>query len=119
MASRVAAYFTPERLAAYPNVDGVLALTHHTGCSIPLHGLAYEYLQRSLRNVARNPNIAAFVVIGLGCEVNQIEPCFEVTAERMSGLNPAGPPFKGLPSIRISSVAKRSAGVLSRNAAWR
>ncbi len=90
VASRVAAYFTPERLAAYPNVDGVLALTHHTGCSIPLEGQAYEYLQRSLRNVARNPNIAAFVVIGLGCEVNQIEPCFEVTAERMSGLNPAG-----------------------------
>ena len=90
VASRIAAYFTPERLADYPNVDGVLALIHHTGCSIPLEGEAYEYLQRSLRNVARNPNIAAFVVVGLGCEVNQIEPCFEVTAERMAGLNPAG-----------------------------
>jgi altronate hydrolase len=44
--SRIAAYFTPERLAAYPNVDGVLALIHHTGCSIPLEGQAYEYLQR-------------------------------------------------------------------------
>jgi len=90
VASRIAAYFTPERLAAFPNVDGVLALIHHTGCSIPLEGESYDYLQRALRNVARNPNIAAFVVVGLGCEVNQIEPCFEVTAERMAGLNPAG-----------------------------
>jgi altronate hydrolase len=90
VASRIAAYFTPERLAAYPNVDGVLALIHHTGCSIPLEGRAYEYLQRSLHNVARNPNVAAFVVIGLGCEVNQVEPCFQVSAERLAGLNPAG-----------------------------
>ncbi len=88
--SRIAAHFTPERLAAYPNVDGVLALIHHSGCSVPLEGESYEYLQRTLRNAARNPNIAAFVVVGLGCEVNQIEPCFEVTAERMAGLNPAG-----------------------------
>jgi altronate hydrolase len=90
VASRIAAHFTPERLAAYPNVDGVVALTHHTGCSIPLEGQAYEYLQRALHNVARNPNVAAFVGIGLGCEVNQVEPCFQVSAERLAGLNPAG-----------------------------
>jgi altronate hydrolase len=90
VASRIAAYFTPQRLAAYPNVDGVVALVHHTGCSIPLEGQAYEYLQRSLHNVARNPNVAAFVVVGLGCEVNQVEPCFQVSAERLAGLNPAG-----------------------------
>jgi len=90
VSSRIAAYFIPERLAAYPNVDGVVALIHHTGCSIPLEGRAYEYLQRTLYNVARNPNIAAFVVIGLGCEVNQVEPCFQVSAERMAGINPAG-----------------------------
>ncbi len=88
--SRIAAHFTPERLAAFPNVDGVIALTHHTGCSMPLHGHAYEYLQRTLYNTARNPNVAAFVVVGLGCEVNQIEPCFGVEADRLAGLNPAG-----------------------------
>ncbi len=90
VSSRIAAHFTPERLAAYPNVDGVVALIHHSGCSIPLEGRAYEYLQRTLYNVARNPNIAAFVVMGLGCEVNQLEPCFQVSAERLAGINPAG-----------------------------
>ena len=90
VASRIAAHFTPEHLAAFPNVDGVIALIHHSGCSIPLDSRAYEYLQRTLHNAAHNPNVAAFVVVGLGCEVNQIEPCFGVTAERLAGLNPAG-----------------------------
>ena len=90
VASRIAAHFTPERLAAYPNVDGVIALVHHTGCSIPMDSPAYGNLQRTLRNVARNPNLAGFVAVGLGCEVNQLETCFEVDAERLAGLNPAG-----------------------------
>lgn len=90
VASRIAAAFTPQRLAAYPNVDGVIALVHHTGCSISLDGSAYHNLRRALHNAARNPNVAAFVAVGLGCEVNQLEPCFEVPAERLAGLNPAG-----------------------------
>ena len=95
VASRIAAHFTPERLSAYPNVDGVIALTHHTGCSMPPGGKpagggAYDNLQRTLRNTARNPNLAGFVAIGLGCEVNQIETCFGVPPERLAGLNPAG-----------------------------
>ena len=32
---KIAAYFTSERLAPYPNVDGVIALTHEGGCSSP------------------------------------------------------------------------------------
>jgi altronate hydrolase len=90
VASRIAAHFTPERLAAFPNVDGVIAMVHHSGCSFPLGGEAYTNLQRTLRNTARNPNLAGFVAIGLGCEVNQLETCFEVPDGRLSGLNPAG-----------------------------
>ncbi len=58
-------------LAAFPNVDGVVALTHKTGCGMaagePLH-----LLRRTLAGYARHPNFSHVVVIGLGCEVNQI-----------------------------------------------
>jgi altronate hydrolase len=55
----------------YPNVDGVIALTHKSGCAIEEGGLDHEVLQRVLAGYARHPNVAAYVVIGLGCEVNQ------------------------------------------------
>ncbi|MBV9653697.1 MAG: altronate dehydratase [Acetobacteraceae bacterium] len=58
-------------LADYPKVDGVVALTHKTGCGMaagePLH-----VLRRTLAGYARHPNFSHVVVIGLGCEVNQI-----------------------------------------------
>ncbi len=74
-AVRIAREFTPERLAAYPNVDGVVALVHPSGCSIPQNGLSHLHLQRALLNLAQHPNIAAAVYVGLGCEVNQMDEC--------------------------------------------
>jgi altronate hydrolase len=68
----IAHHFTPERLAAYPNVDGVLAFTHHSGCSIKIGGGDYVLLQRTMAGIARHPNIGAYILVGLGCEVNQI-----------------------------------------------
>lgn len=73
--SQIVRAFTPEKLAAYPNVDGVAAVLHHSGCSMPPGGLSYQYLRRSLVNLARNPNIAAAVYVGLGCEVMQVSDC--------------------------------------------
>jgi altronate hydrolase len=67
----IARYFTPERLAGYPNVDGVIALTHASGCSIRKDGPDYVWLQRALAGMARHPNVAAAIFVGLGCEVNQ------------------------------------------------
>ncbi|HEY6546755.1 MAG TPA: altronate dehydratase family protein [Vicinamibacteria bacterium] len=55
----------------YPNVDGVLAITHKSGCGVRTFGEDHELLQRVLAGYARHPNVAAYVVIGLGCEVNQ------------------------------------------------
>jgi altronate hydrolase len=55
----------------YPHVDGVLALTHKSGCGMKSSGDDYDILQRVLAGYARHPNVAAYVVIGLGCEVNQ------------------------------------------------
>jgi altronate hydrolase len=68
----IAHYFTPERLAAFPNVDGVIALTHQLGCATRLGGHDYLMLQRTLAGMARHPNIGAYILVGLGCETNQI-----------------------------------------------
>ena len=58
-------------LADFPNVDGVVALTHRTGCGMN-DGDALQILQRTMGGYARHPNFAAIVNIGLGCEVNQV-----------------------------------------------
>ena len=61
----------------YPNVDGVVAVTHKSGCAIQQFGEDHEVLQRVLAGYARHPNVAAYVVIGLGCEVNQASVMIE------------------------------------------
>ncbi len=70
---KIAHYFTPERLAPYPNVDGVIAVTHHTGCCTPVAEELADNLRRTLENTARNPNVAGFIFVGLGCEENQLD----------------------------------------------
>jgi altronate hydrolase len=56
----------------FPNMDGVVAFTHKTGCGMDA-GEPREALQRVLTGMARHPNIAGFVMIGLGCEVNHLD----------------------------------------------
>src|SRR5216683_1054774 len=58
-------------LADYPNVDGVVALTHKTGCGMT-QDEPLALLRRTLGGYARHVNFSAVVVMGLGCEVNQI-----------------------------------------------
>lgn len=65
--------FPKEVLAQYPGVDGIVALTHATGCGMADRGDGMKALQRTLWGYARHPNLAGVVMIGLGCEVNQIE----------------------------------------------
>ena len=69
----IAAAYTPEILAKYPNVDGVVAFTHGTGCGMADSGDGYAALQRVLWGYARHPNMAGILLVGLGCEVNQID----------------------------------------------
>ena len=68
----IAAHFTPERMKAYPNVDGVIPLVHTLGCADQIGSPNYVVLQRTLAGMARHPNVAGSVVVGLGCEVNQV-----------------------------------------------
>jgi altronate hydrolase len=71
VAREIAHHFTPERLAAFPNVDGVIALTHASGCPLRVGGPDYVLLQRTLAGMARHPNVGACLIVGLGCESNQ------------------------------------------------
>jgi len=66
-AREIARHFTAERLAPFPHVDGVLALTHCLGCPIQ-----YPLLQRTLAGMARHPNVGGYLLVGLGCETNQV-----------------------------------------------
>jgi altronate hydrolase len=56
----------------FPGVDGVVAFTHKVGCGIQ-PGEPHKLLQRVSAGIARHPNIAGYVMIGLGCEVNQVQ----------------------------------------------
>ncbi|MBW7881951.1 MAG: altronate dehydratase [Caldilineaceae bacterium] len=67
----------PHALAGFPNVDGVVALTHTGGCTASEHGAAIDLLRRTLGGYARHPNFAAVLLIGLGCEDNQIDRLME------------------------------------------
>lgn len=61
-----------DRLAPYPNIDGVIALAHGTGCGMAAEGEGYDSLQRVLWGHATHPNVGAAIFIGLGCEVMQV-----------------------------------------------
>jgi arabinonate dehydratase len=66
------AFAAPGALDDHPGVDGVIAITHASGCGLSRDGEGLEVLRRTLTGYARHPNVAAVVVVGLGCEVNQI-----------------------------------------------
>jgi len=67
----------PEALFDYPNVDGVIALTHGLGCGIDMQGEGIGILRRTLAGYAMHPNFASVLFVGLGCETNQIDGVLE------------------------------------------
>jgi altronate hydrolase len=58
-------------LKQYPNVDGVVAITHKAGCAMQYDGPDHQQLDRTLAGFARHPNVAAYILVGLGCETGQ------------------------------------------------
>ncbi len=72
----------------FPNVDGVVAFTHKGGCVTDL-GESLPMLQRVLAGMARHPNISGYVMIGLGCEQNQIDAIRR--AHHLDDLQPGEP----------------------------
>ena len=76
VAKYVADAFKGEALSAFPNVDGVVALTHSSGCGMDTNGQGIDVLRRTLAGYARHANFAGVLVIGLGCEANQMDALF-------------------------------------------
>ncbi|MFM9886419.1 MAG: UxaA family hydrolase [Burkholderiales bacterium] len=60
------------RLDDFPNVDGVVALTHKTGCGMASDGEAIDILRRTTAGYIRHANFHSVLLVGLGCEANQI-----------------------------------------------
>ena len=69
----IAEAFTPEVLAEFPNVDGVVPIVHGSGCGMADHGDGFEFLRRTLAGWARHPNFAGLFLVGHGCEINQLD----------------------------------------------
>lgn len=70
---RIAAHFsTPEARRAWPALDGVIGLTHGGGCALDMGSEGYRLLTRSIAGYAANPNVGGVLMVGLGCETNQI-----------------------------------------------
>lgn len=83
-ARMIANHFTPDVLASYPNVDGVAAFVHGTGCGMAGDGDGFEALQRVMWGYARHPNHAGVLMVGLGCEMNQIDWLLEAYGLKQS-----------------------------------
>jgi len=61
----------------FENVDGVVSFVHGTGCGMSASGEGLDILNRTQWGFASNPNLAAVLVVGLGCEVFQIDEMME------------------------------------------
>ncbi|GHC71712.1 dehydratase [Pseudorhodoferax aquiterrae] len=73
----IAAHFTPERLAAFPHLDGVVAFAQTSGCGMSSPSEHFDVLRRTLAGYARHPNLAGVLIVGLGCERNQVDGLVE------------------------------------------
>jgi altronate hydrolase len=71
-AKLIADKFRGEALRAFPHVDGIVALGHGTGCGMASEGEGMDILRRTIAGYARHPNFAGVLILGLGCEANQI-----------------------------------------------
>jgi altronate hydrolase len=87
----------------YPNVDGVVALSHRTGCGLVADGDDHRLLQRVIAGYADHPNVGATVVVSLGCEVNQPEPIVQLSLAARS-------PATRSPSDRLPVVTIQREG---------
>lgn len=68
----IAKHFTDEVLAEFPNVDGIVPIVHGTGCGMGSTGEPVDVLRRVLGGYATHVNFHSTLMIGLGCEANQI-----------------------------------------------
>lgn len=70
-------FSTPGIMDRFPGVDGVIAFTHDGGCALNTNGEGYHYLTRTIAGYATHPNVGGVLMVGLGCETNQIPSLME------------------------------------------
>ena len=84
-----------ELLPRFPNVDDVVALDHTYGCGVAIDAPGAAVPIRTMRNIARNPNLAgSTMVVSLGCEKMQPARLFPElfgAAQSTDGDQGAGP----------------------------
>lgn len=72
-------------LDAFPNIDGIVPITHGTGCGMSGENEGYDTLFRTLSGYAQHPNFGGILLIGLGCEVMQVSALVGGRAIRADG----------------------------------
>jgi altronate hydrolase len=87
-------------LRDFPNVDGVVAITHKAGCAMQYDGPDHRQLDRTLAGFARHPNVAAYLLIGLGCETGQAIHLIEGEGLLQLPLTLPSPPAGGEGRVR-------------------
>jgi altronate hydrolase len=113
-AELIAASYAHETLP--PNVDGVAAFPHGEGCGHTI-GPDTEQLQRTLAGVLNHPNVAAAIILGLGCEVNQIDHYLGEGAPRTDRLLGLTVQSSGGTRATVDAARKAIAGMLDRASA--
>ncbi len=74
---RIADAVTDQELARFENVDGVCPITHTTGCGMSNDGEGMQILRRTLGGYIQHPNMGGVLIVGLGCETNDIRGLLE------------------------------------------
>ncbi|MFO0851437.1 MAG: altronate dehydratase family protein [Gemmataceae bacterium] len=64
-------------LKDFPNVDGIVPVVHRQGCGMQYEGPDHKQLERTLAGFAKHPNVAAYLLVGLGCEIVQVNHLIE------------------------------------------
>ena len=107
---RIAEWFTTERLQDFPNVDGVVAFNHPLGCGCATTGEAMDQVRRTIAGYINHANFAGVLLVGLGCERNQI-------ADLMAGYDlKAGPRLRTFVMQEVGGTRKTvEAGVAAVN----
>lgn len=75
----VAHRFDHGLLRDFPNIDGILPLTHKGGCGMQYGGDDHQQLARTMAGFAKHPNVGGYILIGLGCETASLPYLVETT----------------------------------------
>jgi altronate hydrolase len=94
--------FDASALSAFPNIDGVIAFTHTSGCGMPFDTQAHHMLNRVLGGIANHPNIGGYLLVGLGCE--QATPEHLLSSQRLVQIDGVSPGVSGVPVFSMQEL---------------